>query len=84
MSVKEKVVDIMRELKKKNDIEYILIRKEMKVVREMENEVMVMRNGKIVEYGKEKDIFENKKKEYKKDLMEEDLNMEKREGGIKK
>ena len=56
--VKE-VLDIIRKLKKERKITMLIVSHEMKFVREISNEVIVMENGKILEKGSVEKIFEN-------------------------
>lgn len=83
MSVQVQVVDLLRALQKKHDLAYLFISHDLKVVRALANDVLVMRNGKIVEYGPAKDIFANPQTDYTKALMAAAFHMETREGGIK-
>ncbi|ENS88009.1 ABC transporter ATP-binding protein [Brucella melitensis] len=83
MSVQAQVVDLLRALQKKHDLAYLFISHDLKVVRALANDVLVMRNGKIVEYGPAKDIFANPQTDYTKALMAAAFHMETREGGIK-
>ena len=56
--VKE-VLDIIRKLKKERKITILIVSHEMKFVREISDEVIVMENGKILEKGTVEKIFEN-------------------------
>ena len=56
--VKE-VLDIIRKLKKERKMTMLIVSHEMKFVREISNEVIVMENGKILEKGSVEKIFEN-------------------------
>lgn len=56
--VKE-VLDIIRKLKKEKKITMLIVSHEMKFVREISDEVIVMENGKILEKGTVEKIFEN-------------------------
>ena len=57
MSVQAQVVDLLRDLQAKNNLAYLFISHDLKVVRALANDVIVMRNGKIVEYGPSEQIF---------------------------
>ena len=56
--VKE-VLDIIRKLKKERKMTMLIVSQEMKFVREISDEVIVMENGKILEKGTVEKIFEN-------------------------
>ena len=55
--VKE-VLDIIRKLKKERKMTMLIVSHEMKFVREISDEVVVMENGKILEKGSVEKIFE--------------------------
>jgi len=69
MSVQAQVVDLLRDLQKKRGLSYMFISHDLKVVRALANEVIVMRLGKVVEQGSAKQIFEKPRTEYTKALM---------------
>lgn len=56
--VKE-VLDIIRKLKKERKMTMLIVSHEMKFVREISDEVIVVENGKILEKGSVEKIFEN-------------------------
>jgi microcin C transport system ATP-binding protein len=69
MSVQAQVVDLLRDLQKKHNLAYLFISHDLKVVRALANEVIVMRNGKVVEHGTSRQIFEAPRTAYTKALM---------------
>ena len=69
MSVQAQVVDLLRDLQKRHQLAYLFISHDLKVVRALANEVIVMRNGKIVEAGPSEQIFRNPKTDYTKALI---------------
>ena len=69
MSVQAQVVDLLRSLQQKHNLAYLFISHDLKVVRALANEVIVMRNGKVVEYGPSKQIFEKPQSEYTRALI---------------
>ena len=81
MSVQAQVVDLLRNLQRKHDLAYLFISHDLKVVRALANEVMVMRGGKVVEEGAAEDIFDRPKTAYTKALMAAAFDMETRPGG---
>jgi microcin C transport system ATP-binding protein len=76
MSVQAQVVDLLRDLQKKHDLAYLFISHDLKVVRALANEVMVMRNGRVVERGSSNQIFDNPQTDYTKALMAAAFGME--------
>ncbi len=69
MSVQAQIVDLLRDLQKKRELAYLFISHDLKVVRALCNYVIVMRNGKVVEEGPAREIFEHPKDDYTKALL---------------
>ena len=69
MSVQAQVVDLLRELQHRHGLAYLFISHDLRVVRALANDVLVMRNGKMVEHGTAKSIFETPQSDYTKALM---------------
>ncbi|MDR9780231.1 ABC transporter ATP-binding protein [Rhizobium redzepovicii] len=76
MSVQAQVVDLLRDLQKKHDLAYLFISHDLKVVKALANDVIVMRFGKVVEQGPSSQIFRAPKDEYTKALMAAAFNIE--------
>ncbi|HSS66437.1 MAG TPA: dipeptide ABC transporter ATP-binding protein, partial [Gammaproteobacteria bacterium] len=69
MSVQAQIVDLLRELQERHGLAYMFISHDLKVVRALADEVLVMKDGKAVEYGPAADVFDNPKTAYTKALM---------------
>ncbi|MEP3430732.1 MAG: ABC transporter ATP-binding protein [Roseibium sp.] len=69
MSVQAQVVDLLRDLQKAHGLAYLFISHDLKVVRALANEVIVMRQGKVVEAGPADQIFDRPETDYTKALM---------------
>ncbi len=69
MSVQAQVVDLLRDLQVRHSLAYMFISHDLRVVRALANEVIVMRNGVVVEQGPAKQIFEDPQTDYTKALM---------------
>ena len=69
MSVQAQVVDLLRDLQKRHDLAYLFISHDLKVVRALANEVIVMRNGKVVEMGTAEQIFTAPETDYTRALI---------------
>ncbi|AGS20058.1 ABC transporter ATP-binding protein [Rhizobium etli] len=76
MSVQAQVVDLLRDLQKKHDLAYLFISHDLKVVKALANDVIVMRFGKVVEQGPSAEIFRAPKDDYTKALMAAAFNIE--------
>ncbi len=69
MSVQAQIVDLLRKLQKDHDLAYLFISHDLKVVRALANDVVVMRNGLVVEQGPAKQIFDNPETDYTRALL---------------
>jgi len=69
MSVQAQVVELLRALQAKHKLAYLFISHDLRVVRALANEVIVMRNGKVVERGNSAAIFNAPKEDYTKALL---------------
>jgi len=67
--VQAQVVDLLRTLQQRYDLAYLFISHDLKVVRALANDVIVMRNGKVVEAGPAERIFDDPQTDYTKALM---------------
>jgi len=76
MSVQAQVVELLLKLQEERNLAYLFISHDLKVVRALANEVMVMRLGKVVEHGPSEQVFDNPKTEYTKALMAAAFNLE--------
>ncbi len=76
MSVQAQIVDLLRELQKRRNLAYLFISHDLKVVRALASELIVMRNGKIVESGSAAELFANPKSDYTRALFAAAFNIE--------
>jgi microcin C transport system ATP-binding protein len=81
MSVQAQVVDLLRSLQQKHNLAYLFISHDLKVVKALANDVLVMRNGQAVEYGPSEEIFARPKSDYTKALMAAAFRIETAEQG---
>ena len=75
LSVQAQIIDLLRALQEKYKLSYMFISHDLRVVRAMSHEILVMKNGKIVEQGPTADIFDRPKEQYTKTLMEAALHL---------
>ena len=69
VSVQAQIVDLLRELQDRHKLAFLFISHDLRVVRALANNVIVMRQGKVVESGTAKQIFASPRKAYTKALM---------------
>jgi len=69
MSVQAQIVDLLRDLQRKYRLAYLFISHDLKVVRALSDQVIVMRDGRIVEQGAVAQIFDAPQAEYTKALI---------------
>ena len=69
MSVQAQIIDLLRDLQDRYGLAYLFISHDLKVVRALANEVMVMRHGKLVEQGSAERLFSKPEMEYTHSLM---------------
>jgi microcin C transport system ATP-binding protein len=69
MSVQAQVVDLLRDLQAKHNLAYLFISHDLKVVRALANDIIVMRGGKVVEKGPASRIIEAPTEAYTRALM---------------
>jgi len=69
MTVQVQIVNLLRRLQEKHNLAYIFISHDLKVVRAMSHNVIVMSQGRVVEEGTAQEIFDNPKEEYTKTLI---------------
>ncbi len=69
VSVQAQIVDLLRDLQKRRKLAYLFISHDLKVIRALANDVIVMRAGKVVEEGTSQELFRNPKTDYTRALM---------------
>ena len=69
MSVQAQIVDLLRDLQTRHKLAFLFISHDLKVVRALADEVIVMRDGKVMEQGPAEQIFDRPRHDYTKALM---------------
>ena len=69
MSVQAQIVELLRALQRAHDLAYLFISHDLKVVRALAHDVLVMRAGRVVEQGPADEIFERPRDPYTRALM---------------
>ncbi|WP_421996206.1 ABC transporter ATP-binding protein [Reyranella sp.] len=76
MSVQAQIVDLLRDLQQRHRLAYLFISHDLKVVRALADEVLVLRHGKVVERGSARQIFEQPETPYTQALIAAAFNLE--------
>ena len=69
VSVRVQVLKLLKKLQREDNLSYLFITHDLSTVPIIADEVAVMKNGKIVEQGLVKDIMQNPKEDYTKELL---------------
>jgi microcin C transport system ATP-binding protein len=69
MSVQAQIVELLRDLQLRYDLAYLFISHDLKVVRAMAHEILVMKDGRIVEAGATDRVMDAPEHPYTKALM---------------
>lgn len=69
MTVQSQIIDLLRRLQKDHDLAYLFISHDLRVVRALANELVVMKDGVVVEHGATETVFANPKTDYTRELI---------------
>ena len=70
VSVQAQVLNLLRELQDKRKLTYLFISHDLSVVKFMSDEIAVMRQGRIEEFGSANEVYENPRSDYTRELLE--------------
>ncbi len=68
-TVQSQIIDLLRDMQRRHDLTYLFISHDLAVVRAMSDEILVMKNGKVVERGATEQIINRPEQAYTKTLM---------------
>ena len=69
LSIQAQIIDLLRDLRAKHNLSYMFISHDLKVVRALCHNVIVMQHGNVVEAGPTSEILEHPQTEYTKRLV---------------
>lgn len=75
VSVQAQVVELLQDLQTRYDLSYLFISHDLRVVRSLAHDILVMKDGKMVESGKTAQIFDAPKEAYTRALMDAALHL---------
>jgi microcin C transport system ATP-binding protein len=81
MSVQAQIVDLLRALQARHHLSYLFISHDLRVVRALAHELMVMKDGKVVEAGPARRIFAAPEHPYTRALLAAAFDLEPAEPG---
>jgi microcin C transport system ATP-binding protein len=82
MSVQAQIVDLLRDLQKRRALAYLFISHDLKVVRALASEIVVMRRGEVVESGPAREVFAAPHSDYTRALFAAAFAMEAATSGV--
>jgi len=69
VSIQAQILQLLKGLQAEMGLSYVFITHDLRVVRHIADEVLVMRDGKVVEFGAVDQIYKSPKARYTKDLL---------------
>ncbi|MCP4187386.1 MAG: ABC transporter ATP-binding protein [Gammaproteobacteria bacterium] len=72
-AVQVQMIALLKKLQREHRLAYLFISHDLRVVRSMANQIMVMREGKLIEQGTNDDIFDNPQQAYTRQLIKASL-----------
>ena len=69
VSIQKQVLALLTELQKKYNLAYLMISHDLAVIRAMSHEVMVLKGGKVIEFGDTETLIKHPRQTYTKELF---------------
>jgi microcin C transport system ATP-binding protein len=79
--VQAQIVELLLQLQERHNLAYLFISHDLKVVRALASELIVMKDGLVVEQGPTQEIFNAPKEMYTKELIAAAFDIETLEDG---
>jgi peptide/nickel transport system ATP-binding protein len=70
VSVQAQVLNLLRQLQQRRNLTYLFISHDLSVVKFMSDDMIVMKNGKVMEHGNADTIYKNPQSEYTRELLD--------------
>lgn len=75
LSIQAQIIDLLRELRRKHNLSYLFISHDLKVVRALCHNVIVMQHGQVVEQGPTEQVLNRPSTEYTQRLVDAAFNV---------
>jgi peptide/nickel transport system ATP-binding protein len=75
LSIQAQIIELLRDLRRKHNLSYIFISHDLKVIRALCHNVIVMQDGNVVEVGPTEEVLVNPKTEYTQRLVNAAINI---------
>ena len=75
LSIQAQIIELLRDLRAKHDLSYLFISHDLKVVKALCHNVIVMQDGKVVEVGPTRKVLESPRQDYTKRLVNAAFNV---------
>ena len=69
VTIQAQILNLLKKLQKENNLGYIFISHDLRVIQSLAHQLIVLKNGKIVESGSSDQIFKKPKQKYTKQLI---------------
>ena len=69
-TIQAQIVDLLRNLQQRHNLAYVFISHDLRVVRALANDILVMKDGRVLEAGSAETIFDRPQHSYTKALLE--------------
>ena len=76
MSVQTQIIELLRNLQARHGLAYLFISHDLKVIRALSNEVIVMKDGQVIERGPTESLFTAPREAYTRALLAAALDLE--------
>lgn len=74
-AVQKEIIEFLRELQTKDNLSYLFISHDLKVVEVMSHRILVMKNGKLIEFGETHSLLNDPQHLYTKELIKASLDI---------
>ena len=74
-TIQVQIINLLKSLQKRFHLTYLFISHDLKVIRSLADQILVMKSGKVLEHGKTKQVFDRPKNPYTQKLISSALNL---------